>query len=150
MGPSPLWPTAMDTSTRFRSSPSERKRRRRGTRPIFSSSSHLQNGLPTRRISTPWITGFDPFDDIISNANINVAWQLLLIELIMHLNCVVLFEQRIYLLKIQLNHGFQVRFVQISRNGKTIIQLLDKIKCPIDSTHNLEILLQQIKLSKQK
>ena len=49
----------------------------------------------------------------------------------------------------QLNHGFQVRFVQISRNGKTIIHLLDKIKCPINSTHGLEI-LSQIKLGKQK
>ena len=45
-----------------------------------------------------------------------------------------------YLLKIQQNHGFQVRFEQISRNGKTIIHLLDKTKCPINSTHDLEIL----------
>ena len=56
------------------------------------------------------------------------------------LNYVVLFEQRPYLLKIQLSSGFQVRFVQISRKGKTIIHLLDKIKCPINSTHDLEIL----------
>ena len=67
----------------------------------------------------------------------------------MLLNYVVQFEQRPYLLKIQLNHGFQVRLVQISRNGKTIIHLLDKIKCPIDSTNDLEILLQ-IKLGKKK
>ena len=52
----------------------------------------------------------------------------------MLLNCVVLFEQKPYLLKIQLNHEFQVSFVQTSRNGKTIIHLLDKIKCPINST----------------
>ena len=72
-----------------------------------------------------------------------------LIELIMLLNYVVLFEQRPCLLKIQLNHGFEVRFVQISRNGKTIIHLLGKLKCPINSTHDLEI-LSQIKLGKQK
>ena len=72
-----------------------------------------------------------------------------LIELIMLLNYVVLFEQRPYLLKIQLNHGFQVRFEEISRNGKTIIHLLDKIKCIINSTHDLEI-LSQIKLGKPK
>ena len=64
----------------------------------------------------------------------------------MLLNYVVLFEHRPYLLKIQLNHEFQVRFVQISRNSKTIIHLLDKIKCPINSTHDLEI-LSQIKLA---
>ena len=46
-------------------------------------------------------------------------------------------------------HGFQVRFVQISRKGKTIIRLLDKIKYPINSTHGLEI-LSQIKLGKHK
>ena len=74
------------------------------------------------------------FDDIISNVNINKAMQLLFDEFIIHLNYAVLFEQRPYLLKIQLNHGFQVRFVQISRNGKTIVHLLDKIKCPINST----------------
>ena len=56
---------------------------------------------------------------------------------------------RPYLLKIQLNHGFQVRFVQLSRSGKTIIHLLDKIKCPISSTHDLEI-FSQIKLGKPK
>ena len=67
----------------------------------------------------------------------------------MLLNCVILFEQRAYLLKIQLNDGFQVRFVQIPRNGKTIIDLFDKTKCPINSTHDLEI-LSQIKLGKQK
>ena len=67
----------------------------------------------------------------------------------MLLNYVVLFEQRPYLLKIQRNHGFQVRFVQISRSGKTIIHMLDKIKCPINSTNYLEI-LSQIKLGKQK
>ena len=67
----------------------------------------------------------------------------------MFLNYVVLFEQRPYLLKIQLNHGLQVRFVQLLRKGKTIIHLLDKIKCPINSTHDLEI-LSQIKLGKQK
>ena len=66
----------------------------------------------------------------------------------MLLNYVGLFEQRPYLLKIQLNHKFQVRFVQISRNGKTIIHLLDKIKCPIYSTHDLKT-LSQIKLGKQ-
>ena len=90
------------------------------------------------------------FDDIINNDNINEATQLLF-DRINHaiLNYVVLFEQRPYLLKIQLNHGFQVRFVQISRNGKTIMHLLDKIKCSINSTHHLEI-LSQIKLGKQK
>ena len=72
-----------------------------------------------------------------------------LIELIMLSNYVVLFEQRPYLPKIQLNHGFQVRFLQISRKGKTIIHLLDKLKCPINSAHDLEI-LSQIKLGKQK
>ena len=74
---------------------------------------------------------------------------LYLIELMMHLNYVVLFEQRPYLLKIQQNHGFQVRYVQISRKGKTIIHLLDKIKCLINSIHDLEI-LPQIKLGEQK
>ena len=74
---------------------------------------------------------------------------LYLIELIMLLNFVVRFEQRPCLLKIQLNHGFQVISVQISSNGKTIIHLLDKIKCPINSTDDLEI-LSQIKLGKQK
>ena len=88
------------------------------------------------------------FDDIINNINVNEATQLLF-ELIMLLNYVVIFEQRPYLLKIQPNHGFQVRFVQTSRNGKTIIHFLDKIKCPINSTHDFEI-LSQIKLDKQK
>ena len=66
----------------------------------------------------------------------------------MLLNYVVLFEQRPYLLKIQLNHVFLVRFVQISRNRKIIIHLLDKIKCPINSTDDLEILSNQIRLAK--
>ena len=65
----------------------------------------------------------------------------------MLLNYVVLFEQRPYLIKMQLNHGFQVIFVQISRNGKTIIHLLDELKCPINSTLDLEI-LSQIKLGR--
>ena len=72
-----------------------------------------------------------------------------LMELVMLLNYVVQFEQRPYLLKMQLNHGFQVRFEQISRNGKTSIHLLDKIKCPINTTHGLKK-LSQIKLGKQK
>ena len=67
----------------------------------------------------------------------------------MLLNYVVLFEQRPYLLKIQLNQGNQVRFEEISRSGKTIIHFLDKLKCPINSTHDLEI-VSQIKLGKQK
>ena len=37
--------------------------------------------------------------------------------------------------------------MQIPRNGKTIICLLDKIKCLINSTHDLEI-FSQIKLGK--
>ena len=78
------------------------------------------------------------FDDI------NEATQLLFAQ---HLNYVVLFEQRPYLLKMQLNHGFRGRFVQISRKDKNIIHLLDKIKCPINSTHDLET-LSQIKLGK--
>ena len=65
-----------------------------------------------------------------------------LIELLVLLNYVVLFEQRPYLQKLQLNQGFQVRFVQISRNGKAIIHFLDKIKCPINPTYDLEILSQ--------
>ena len=88
------------------------------------------------------IIAMDNFDDIINNDNINEANNFYLIELIVLLNYVVLFEQRPYLLKIQLNHGFQLRFVQISKNGKTIIHLLDKIKHPINSTHDLEILSQ--------
>ena len=73
-----------------------------------------------------------------------------LTELIMHLNQAVLFEQRPYFLKIQRCHGFPVRFVQISKKGKTIIHLLDKMKCPINnSTHDLEN-LSQVKLCKQK
>ena len=73
-----------------------------------------------------------------------------IIELVMHLNYVVLFEQRPYLLKIQLNHGFQVRFVQISRKVKTINHSLDKTKCPINnSTHDLKK-LSQIKLGQVK
>ena len=83
------------------------------------------------------------FDDIVSNGNINEATQLLFIELIMHLN------YKLYLLKLQPNCGFRLRFVQISRKGKTIIHLLDKIKCHINSTHHFEILLQ-IKLGKQQ
>ena len=35
------------------------------------------------------------------------------------------------------------------KKRQTIIHLLDKIKCPINSTHDLEI-LSQIKLGKQK
>ena len=50
---------------------------------------------------------------------------------------------------IEPNHGFQVRFVQISRNGKTIIHLLDKIKCPFNSAHDLEF-FSQIKLGQAK
>ena len=60
-----------------------------------------------------------------------------------------LFEQRLYLLKIQLNHGFRVRFLQISRKGKTLIHLLDEIKSPINSTRDSEI-LSQIQLGKPK
>ena len=72
-----------------------------------------------------------------------------LIELIVLLNYVVLFEQRAYLLKMQLNHEFHLRFMQISRKGKTVIHLLDKIKCPINYAHDLEI-LSQTKLGKLK
>ena len=115
----------------------------------------MNKGVHYRLINQNTLSALDEmlaltnFDDIINNDNINEATQLYLIELIMLLNYVVLFEQRPYLLKIQLKHGFQVRFVQISRNDKTNIHLLDKIKCPINSTHDLEI-LSQIKLGKQK
>ena len=87
------------------------------------------------------------FYDIISNDNINEATQLLLdrINNAFKLCC----RTKTLSPKKQLNHEFQVRFVQISRNGKTIIHLLDKIKCPINSTPDLEI-LSQIKLGKQK
>ena len=38
--------------------------------------------------------------------------------------------------------------MQISRKGKTIIDLLDKIECPINSTHDLKD-LTAIKLGKK-
>ena len=86
-----------------------------------------------------------------SNVNINVAAQLLFDRINNAVKlCCQIFEQRPHLQKIQLKHGFQVKFVQIyNRKGKTIIHLLDKIKSPINSTHDLEI-LSQIKLGKQK
>ena len=46
----------------------------------------------------------------------------------MFLNYVVLFEERRYLLKIQLNHGFHARFVQISRNDKKYYSLVRQNK----------------------
>ena len=46
----------------------------------------------------------------------------------MRLNYVVLFEQTPYLLKIQLNHGFQVRFLQISRKGQNYYSLVKQNK----------------------
>ena len=89
-------------------------------------------------------------NDIISNDNINnEATQLLFDRINNAFKLCCHIRTRPYLLKIQLNHEFQVRFVQISRKDKTIIHLLDKIKCPIKSTHDLEI-LTQIKLGKQK
>ena len=89
------------------------------------------------------------FDDIINNDNINEASQLLFDRIYNALKLCCPIRTKTLSPKIQLNHGFQVRFVKISRNGKTIIHLLDKIKCPINSTHDLEI-LSQIKLGKQK
>ena len=50
----------MDTSTR-QIQPTERKRRRSGTRNIFTTSSHLRNGRPTRQISTLWFAAFGQF-----------------------------------------------------------------------------------------
>ena len=68
----------------------------------------------------------------------------------MVLNYVDLFELKTLSPKNTTNRGFQVRFVHISRKGKTIFHLLDKITCLINnSTHDLEI-LPQIKLGKQK
>ena len=88
------------------------------------------------------------FDDIISNVNINEAMHLLFdgINKAFKLCCPI--RTKTLLTKTQLNHGFQVRFVQISRKGN-IIHLLDKIKCPINSKHDLEI-LSQIKFGKLK
>ena len=95
-------------------------------------------------------------NDIASNVNINEATEHFFIEfknylisLIMHLNQAVPFDLKLYLIKIQLNHGVQGRFAQISRKRKTILHLLDKIKCPLNSMLDLEI-LSQIKLGKQK
>ena len=42
-----------------------------------------------------------------------------------------------------------MRFVQIPRKGKTIIYLLDKIKYPINSSHDLEI-CSQVKYKQAK
>ena len=72
-----------------------------------------------------------------------------LTELIMHLNLAFLFEERPYLLKRQLNHGFQGRLCKYLENKKSIIHFFDKIKCPINFTHDLDI-LSQIELGKQK
>ena len=86
-----------------------------------NSSKNVNKGVHYRLINQNTLSALDEmlaltnFDDIINNDNINEVGQLLFdIESIMLLNYVVLFEQRPYLLKIQLNHGFQVRFVQIS------------------------------------
>ena len=49
------------TSNKILLQPIERKRRRRGVRPIFPTSSHLRNGVATRRISILWITAFGQF-----------------------------------------------------------------------------------------
>ena len=74
-----------------------------------------------------WCASLTNFDDIVSNFNITEVTQLYLRELIMHLSLAVLFKQRPYLRKIQLNHTFQGRFVQISSKfWITIIHLLDK------------------------
>ena len=71
------------------------------------------------------------FDDIINNDNINEATQLLYdkINNAFKLCCPV--QTNTLSSENTTNHGFQVTFVQISRNGKTIIHLLDKIKCPV-------------------
>ena len=71
------------------------------------------------------------FDDIISNANINEAAQHLFDRINDVFKLCYPIRTKTLSPKIQLNHGFHVRFVQITRKGKTIIYLLDKIKCPI-------------------
>ena len=74
-----------------------------------------------------------------------------LLELITLFNYVVHFERRPYLLKKELNRGFHVSFVQLSIKAKTIIHMLDKIKYPINSMQDLEILnFKEFKLCKQK
>ena len=89
------------------------------------------------------------FDDIISNVNINVATKLLFdrINNAFKLCCPI--RTKTLSPKNTTNHGFQERLVQISRKGKTIIHLLDKIRCPINSMHDLKI-LSQIKFFKLK
>ena len=80
------------------------------------------------------------FDDIINIDNINEATRLLFdrINNAFKLCCPI--RTKTLSPKNITNHGFQVRFVQISRNGKTIIHLFDKIKCPINSTQDLDIM----------
>ena len=93
----------------------------------------MNKGVHYRLINQNTLSALDEmlaltnFHDIINNDNINEAMQLLFDRINNALNYDVLVEQRPFLLKIQLNHGFQVRFVQISRNCKTIIYLLVKI-----------------------
>ena len=50
--PSLLYPTAIDTLKRFRSSPQTESNAGVVQMPIFPTSSHLPNGRPTRQIST--------------------------------------------------------------------------------------------------
>ena len=106
--------------------------------PVLIHKKRVTKGVHYRLVNQNTLSALDEmlaltnFDDIISNVNINKATQLLFdrINNAFKLSCPI---RPLYLLKIPLNHGFYGRFMQISRKGKTIIHLLDKIKCPINS-----------------
>ena len=76
-------------------------------------------------------------NDIISNVNINEATQLDFdrVHIAFKLSCPI--QIKAYLLNIHFNHKLHGRLVQISRKGKTIIHLLDRLKCPFNSMHDL-------------
>ena len=77
------------------------------------------------------------FNDNISIVNRNEVTQFLLNIINNAFKLRYPIRTKPYLLKTQLNHGFQGRFLQLSRKSKTIIHLLAKIKCPFNSMHDV-------------
>ena len=89
------------------------------------------------------------FEDIINNINFNKATQLLFDRINNGFKLCCRIRTKTLSPKNTSKPWISGEICANIKNGKTIIHLLDKIKCLINSTHDLEI-LSQIKLGKQK
>ena len=101
-----------------------------------NSSKNVNKGVHYRLVTQNTLSALDEmlaltnFDDIISNVNINEKTQLSFDRINNAFTLCCPIRTKTLSHKKTTNHGFQVRFVQISKKGKTIIHLLGKINVP--------------------